>query len=313
MSRIRTVKPEFFLHEELYELEVESGLPIRLAYAGLWCQCDREGRFAWKVRKLKSLILPYDSVSMEAVLSALERAGFVMRYSYDGELWGWCPTFTKHQVINNRESGSIIAPPTEEQAREWLRRVLDYRIATRRRIETPLLAHLDESPQALAAPAPAPAPPAPPPEPEKPVKLSVVKGPLIKPALPPKPPARPKKVKGRAEYPVEFEQFWDECPRKEGKGEALVAWEKALSLLRQREGGKLDGLPPVEWLRLRMVKYAHSPFAKNERPNFLPHPSTWLNQARYDDADDAWGIIPSRGNERAAPAAPQPVAQKYAL
>lgn len=306
MSRIRTIKPEFFLHEELYELELQSGLPIRLAYEGLWCQCDREGRFAWKVRKLKSLILPYDPVSFDQVLAALERAGFVMRYSYDGELWGWVPTFTKHQVINNREAASIIQPPTDEQVREWLRRVLDYRMGARLRAEAPLLAHLVEPEfERLAAPT----------EPGQP-ELSIVQakpGPLIEPVLPPRPPARPKKGKGRAEYPPEFEAFWFECPRKEGKGEALVAWEKAVKLLRQRPAEKREGIPPVDWLRLRMVKYANSPFAKNERPNYLPHPSTWLNQARYDDSDDAWGIIPSRGKEKEAQAAPLPVAQKYAL
>ena len=31
MSRIRTVKPELFKHEELFDLERETGLPIRIS------------------------------------------------------------------------------------------------------------------------------------------------------------------------------------------------------------------------------------------------------------------------------------------
>ena len=45
MARIRTIKPEFFRHEGLYELEQETGFAIRVAFAGLWTACDREGRF----------------------------------------------------------------------------------------------------------------------------------------------------------------------------------------------------------------------------------------------------------------------------
>ena len=50
--RIRTVKPEFFLHEGLYELESQTKLPIRLSFSGLWCVADREGRFKWEPRKI---------------------------------------------------------------------------------------------------------------------------------------------------------------------------------------------------------------------------------------------------------------------
>jgi hypothetical protein len=35
VPRIRTVKPEFFRHEELYELEKQTGLPLRLAFIGV--------------------------------------------------------------------------------------------------------------------------------------------------------------------------------------------------------------------------------------------------------------------------------------
>jgi hypothetical protein len=111
MARIRTVKPEFFLHEELYDLEQESGLPVRLAYAGLWTQADREGRFQWRPRTLKAQILPHDELDFSGVLEALAARGFVVKYTVDGETFGWIPTFKSHQVINNRESESDLPPP----------------------------------------------------------------------------------------------------------------------------------------------------------------------------------------------------------
>jgi hypothetical protein len=53
MARIRTVKPDLFRHEGLFDAERASGLPLRIAFAGLWTAADREGRFAWSPRTLK--------------------------------------------------------------------------------------------------------------------------------------------------------------------------------------------------------------------------------------------------------------------
>jgi len=115
MGRIRTVKPECFLHEGLFELEAETGLPIRIAFIGLWTQCDREGRFRWKPKQLKLGVLPWDDVNFEEVLTALERSGYVERYACGSEIYGHVPTFIKHQVINNKEAASKLpAPPTED-------------------------------------------------------------------------------------------------------------------------------------------------------------------------------------------------------
>lgn len=111
MARIRTLKPEFFRHEELFDLEQESGLPVRLAYAGLWTACDRKGRFKWRPRALKSEILPYDDVDFSRVLDALASRGFCVRYVSEGESYGYVPTFLDHQYINNRESESTIPEP----------------------------------------------------------------------------------------------------------------------------------------------------------------------------------------------------------
>lgn len=115
MGRIRTVKPELFTHEDLFEAEQETGLPLRVAFIGLFTCADREGRFKWRPRTLKLAVLPHDAVDFSRVLDALVTRGFLVRYASEtGEEIGLIPTFTKHQVINNRETPSDLpAPPAD--------------------------------------------------------------------------------------------------------------------------------------------------------------------------------------------------------
>jgi hypothetical protein len=115
MGRIRTVKPEFPRHEGLYELEKKTGFPLRLIYLGLWMVADREGRFRWKPRILKLDVLPFDEIDFSAALDALEAAGFIQRYQVNGEVYGWIPTFLKHQRPNVHEAASQIPEPPPQR------------------------------------------------------------------------------------------------------------------------------------------------------------------------------------------------------
>lgn len=118
MGRIRTVKPELFTHEGLFEAEVETGLPLRLSFIGLFTCCDREGRFKWRPRVLKLDVLPHDQIDFSRVLDALATRGFVVRYQVDGEDFGVIPTFHRHQAINSRETKSVIPPPPKTPLKE---------------------------------------------------------------------------------------------------------------------------------------------------------------------------------------------------
>ena len=117
MSRIRTVKPELFKHEDLFDAEQNSQLPLRLAFVGLFTVADREGRFKWRPRTLKLDVLPHDFIDFAAVLDALAHAGFIESYEVDGEKYGWIPTFTKHQRFTGKEAEakSLLPPPPQQQ------------------------------------------------------------------------------------------------------------------------------------------------------------------------------------------------------
>ena len=111
MARIRTIKPAFFRHRDLYRLERSSGLPVRVAFAGLWTVADRSGRFRWRPEELKLDCLPYDDVDFTEVLEALVGAEFVRKYAVAGKDYGWIPSWLDHQVINQRESASMLPEP----------------------------------------------------------------------------------------------------------------------------------------------------------------------------------------------------------
>jgi len=113
MGRIRTIKPEFFKNLKLFELEVETGLPLRLAFAGIWTVCDREGRFEWIPRQIKVDALPYDEVDFSRVLHALATRDFVRKYVVNGVEYGHVPAFADHQAINGKEKSSNLPIPNE--------------------------------------------------------------------------------------------------------------------------------------------------------------------------------------------------------
>ena len=110
-SRIRTVKPNLFRHEGLFDLERATGLPIRASWIGLFTLCDRAGRFEWKPRQIKLDVLPWDDLDFEDVLNALLKDGFIKKYEVEGKTFGYIPTWEQHQIINNREAQSQIPCP----------------------------------------------------------------------------------------------------------------------------------------------------------------------------------------------------------
>lgn len=115
MGRIRTIKPEIFLHSDLYDAEVESKLPLRTAWMGIFTCCDRAGRFKWRPRELKLQVLPYDNLDFSRVLDALLTRGFIVKYRVGDEWFGCIPSWEKHQIINNRESESTIPDVSQNQ------------------------------------------------------------------------------------------------------------------------------------------------------------------------------------------------------
>jgi|TARA_B100000315_G_scaffold225579_1_gene231947 hypothetical protein len=67
-----------------------------------------------------------------------------------------------------------------------------------------------------------------------------------------------------------FEQFWKKYPRKVGKVKSLEAWNKI----------NPDGVL-IKTIMVSVEKHRKSKGWQD--PQYIPHPSTWLNQQRWDD------------------------------
>ena len=103
MSRIRTIKPEFFTSEDIVSLT-----PLaRLFYVSLWCEADREGRFEWKPKTLKMRYLPADDCDVSLLCDELVNAGMVELYEVDGRVYAVIPGFTV-----TKSSTTANKPPT---------------------------------------------------------------------------------------------------------------------------------------------------------------------------------------------------------
>ena len=115
-TRIRTIKPSAFVNEDLWDLEVETGLPVFRGFVGLWTVADREGRFEWRPRPIKAAVLPYWEGDFSRVLDALATRGFIRKYTVAGRDYGLVTGFTKHQAINNKEPASELPGPHSADA-----------------------------------------------------------------------------------------------------------------------------------------------------------------------------------------------------
>lgn len=105
MARIRTVKPDFFRHEALQDLEAANiGKYPMLVFEGLWGHCDKAGRFEYRPRTLKLDILPFLPFDMAETLEILCDAGFIERYEVDCKEYGLIKSFQDHQRIGGKEA-----------------------------------------------------------------------------------------------------------------------------------------------------------------------------------------------------------------
>ncbi len=112
MVKMRPIKPGFLKDHGLFAGEIETGLPLRVAFAGLLACTDREGRFRWRSAELKLDCLPFDDVDFGAVLDALAARGFLVKYAAGGEVFGHVPTWRDHRVINSMERASELPEPS---------------------------------------------------------------------------------------------------------------------------------------------------------------------------------------------------------
>lgn len=97
--------------------------------------------------------------------------------------------------------------------------------------------------------------------------------------------------KGKKEknnYTVEFEQFWKTYPRKEKKSEALKYFQKI-----SPDQELLDRIIADVQARARTHDWT------KDNGKFVPHPTTYLNQKRWEDETPASNVTPFKRKDGA--------------
>jgi hypothetical protein len=107
MGRIRYLKPGFFTNEEL------SALPplTRLLFAGIWTLSDCKGRLEDRPKRIKAELFAYDEFDVDAALTALHNAGFIVRYRVKEQDVIQINKFNVHQRPHPKEPDAKLPEP----------------------------------------------------------------------------------------------------------------------------------------------------------------------------------------------------------
>ncbi len=101
--RIRTIKPDFWLHEDL-----AATTPLhRLLFIGLWQMADKEGRLEFRPLRIRAALFPYEPVEVGVLIEELAVAGFLQIYGEHREFL-FIPGFKEHQRPHPKEPISTL-------------------------------------------------------------------------------------------------------------------------------------------------------------------------------------------------------------
>ena len=109
MARIRSIKPEFWVSEQIAECSTNA----RLTFIGLWNFCDDNGVHPAKPKTLKAEIYPMDDFSAGDVagwIAELVSADLLAEFQSGGNAYWHVTGWSKHQKID-RPSYKHPAPP----------------------------------------------------------------------------------------------------------------------------------------------------------------------------------------------------------
>jgi hypothetical protein len=123
MARIRTVKPEFWVSEQI----VECSTNARLLFIGLWNFCDDAGRHPASIRRIKMEVFPGDAFSDEDVagwVDELVASGLLCHYESQGKCYLAVTGWDRHQKI---EHPTVRYPGPFDDHSTNVRRTLDER------------------------------------------------------------------------------------------------------------------------------------------------------------------------------------------
>lgn len=97
MARIRTIKPEFWVDDQIVELDYAT----RLLFIGLWNFVDDEGYVEYKAKRIKMQIFPADSLDVSGMLTNLIQTGRLAEFASDQGNLLRVVNWDRHQKISH--------------------------------------------------------------------------------------------------------------------------------------------------------------------------------------------------------------------
>jgi hypothetical protein len=241
----------------------------------LWCIADREGRLEDRPRRINKEILGYDDVTAEEVdqmLQSLHDTGFIYRYSMGDEQYIQVVNFSKHQNPHIKEKASVIPPPGDYSPLEMIYgggnqqstvQAPDMHSANTVQA-TPITGNLLPSTGTLSPTTGNPEDGLGHDEPQPGESLKVD---TAGETGSEKPENHSKTLAEKR-----FDEFWSAYPKKVGKKAAWTAWNKI------KPNAELHDKIMTAIGRARVTDQW-----MRENGRFIPNPTTWLNQGRWDD------------------------------
>lgn len=248
MSRIRSIKPEFFTSETVARLP----LSARLTFIGLWTYVDDNGVGIDNELLITAAIWPLERDNLETLartredLASLSREGLVSRYQDSRKAYVHVSSWSEHQKVDHPRKPRYPLPG-----------------------EAGVVVHLasanDHRGEDLAIDSR---------EPREDLDPEQGSG-IRDQGTPPTPPAGGKRS-GRQNYDYDsdpvFAHFWSVFPKKKGKPAAYAAWGKALA----------RGADPNAIIKAAELYRDDS----TRDPRHTKYPQGWLSDERYLDGDD---------------------------
>lgn len=120
MARLRTIKPEFWVSEQIAECSTSA----RLTFIGIWNFSDDQGVHPAKPKTLKAELYPMDDVTVSDVqgwVDELLQAGLLAKFTAtDGEDYWFVTGWERHQKIDRPTFKHPAPPPDSTMARRAL-------------------------------------------------------------------------------------------------------------------------------------------------------------------------------------------------
>lgn len=269
MARIRSVKPEFWADPDLARLSRDA----RLLYVGLWNIADEHARILGDFRYIKGQLFPYDDdlgpLDVDELLEELHKHGRVHRYSVAGNAYLFLPNLGRHQRLEPEKVASRLPAPEDADLSEpdpdpsargsdkSARGSDTTRESAKQQVIPQRQTRADKSE----------------PDADSSALLYVAGSRLQVAGLET---CSPPAASSEQDPPRGFDEFWTAYPRKVGKQAARKAFDSAIKKQKADPGAIADAAEAFRETCRR----------SRQATKFIPHPSTWLNDGRYEDEPD---------------------------